>query len=128
MVIPLKRRVTKQTARKGASRTGFAPLAQLLCCAPCEWPPALDAARAAHLRPVAAETRPMDITEAVSLQKFLICLLFPFHKRDETDASERHLFEMIVELEQHDQVLRTGRAHRHDQPAAGGELVKQFLR
>ncbi len=34
VVVPLKRRATKQTACKGASRLGFAPLARLHCCAP----------------------------------------------------------------------------------------------
>jgi len=33
--------------------SGFVPLASLLCCVPCQWPPAFDAARAALIRPVA---------------------------------------------------------------------------
>jgi hypothetical protein len=67
MVIPFERRVTKQTARKGASRTGFAPRVQRLCCPPCKWSPTFDAACSSPLRPVDAETRLMPIIETASL-------------------------------------------------------------
>jgi len=67
MVIPFERRVTKQTARKGASRMGFAPRVQRLCCPPCKGSPTFGAARAAPLRPVDAETRLMHIIETASI-------------------------------------------------------------
>ena len=36
MTMSYERQVKKQVARKGASRTGFTPLARLLCCMPCQ--------------------------------------------------------------------------------------------
>ncbi len=36
VVVPLKRRVTQQIARRGASLKGFVSLARLQCCSPCE--------------------------------------------------------------------------------------------
>jgi len=132
VVIPLKRRVTKQTARKGASQTGFAPLANAALLRTLRiifnLGPALDAAHAAHLRPVATETRLMDITETASLPNILFCLLFPFDKRNETDATQRQLLEMIVAPQDHRQLLGAGRTDRHDQPAARRELFEQLPR
>ena len=87
MVISLRRRATKQAARKGTSHKGFAPRAQRHCCVPCQWPTrkgrqnvrrhllktslAFDAARAAPLMPVDAETRFMRDGEIGSEVNYL---------------------------------------------------------
>ena len=49
------------------------------------------------------------LLELIRMSKFniLICLSFPFHQRNETNATQRLLLEMIVAPQDHGQLLTT---------------------
>jgi len=66
VVIPLKRRVTLQRARKGASRTGFDALARTTLLRALQMRYGHLTRRASRLRASAAETRLMRIIETGS--------------------------------------------------------------
>jgi hypothetical protein len=54
-------------------------------------------------------------------------MLFAFDKRDKADRTQRDLLEMVVMPRDHQQFLAACGTDRHDQPAAGCQLLEQFF-